>query len=214
MIRARQKVGDPTWEPVGFVQFTGPMGTPADPTAWHRDLGTLLAPNHIYSLAADVLAPGVAHAGPYDGEWAAALAAQGRVSTGTLSANDWSTPRGLTLAMMLVHSAGAPLGASPDFGQGPVLPDALQPLHITAALSREGVAVDTGFDRTYPAMHTVAPAITPNGYDPGDGYDHVPLVFGESTARIPGTAGAYEWRVVIEDATGAGWNVVIPFTVE
>jgi hypothetical protein len=164
------------------------------------------APGHRPYPEAGLFGPDRRHPGPYDDEIRAALFARGYSGSSCFVPADLVSPYGLVLVAVLVPEPSAPIGRSPDFDSGPILPDRLFPLIITGGSNRGG----TGFALNIPPLEDVLP-------DAGDGFSHVPLSFGASTElddlAPPVPVGDHSWSFMMRDATGAGWSVTADFVV-
>ena len=204
------RLGDPSFDLVGWSIVTAPLGSTADPSPGVATLEAIWS-GHTYDAGLGVLGPGAVHAPPYDGEIAAGLITLGVDPGDHFVVSDWTAPAGLFFVVTLVPSTGAPTGRSPDFETGPIIPSALFPLEVEAELYHKGgVGIsDPWFEvDTYPTIDVVAPS------SGADGYSHIPFAWGESTESIPGTPGFYHLEIVITDNAGNGWSADLPFRVE
>jgi hypothetical protein len=201
-----QAQGAPRWSPAGFQQFSAPMGSKSDSLKYAQAtiLSALGYPKHVYDPIAQIMAPGTPHA-PHEQEVAESVMAAGWTSTGTLPALDFAAPGGLFLIFLLFPNANAPIGATPDYASGKVLPDSLFPISIDADALYGNVIFYTALDSKYPALGSIQP-------DSGlAGYSHIPLVFALNSDNVIPATGFYRWRIRVIDATGSGWTIVVHF---
>ena len=125
-----EKIGSPQWEPKDYHQFSVVAGNEFE------NFGTVIAsllppPNHKDHPELGV-GPGDPHAGPYDSELGANVTALGYVEHTLFAQEDGLLPNAIMAVWMMVPSAGAPTGKSPDSASGPVIPNSVFP--ITASL--------------------------------------------------------------------------------
>ena len=204
-------IGTPGFVPTDFHLFSAPSGTAADGfAAFAQTQQALLPPpNHVPNPALGI-GPGQPHAGPYDGEFAQGVAANGFVDSTVFTTAQYSGGNGVYLVFMAVPGAGSPTGSSPDFTAGPILPNALFPLTVDGTTLTDGVSNDVLGQFTVPAINIV-PEFTPAALD---GSSHVPFFFLDNfdfaSRPVPG---AYEYRISITDAAGNGYLVSAPFQV-
>jgi hypothetical protein len=98
---------------------------------------------------------------------------------------------------MLIPTAGASTGSSPDFASGPILQNDLFPLRVDHVLMRGSTTI---FNVT---RFTTLP-----GTWPYDGYSHVPgLGNGSATSLgLSSPLGDYLYVRTIRDSAGNGWR--------
>jgi hypothetical protein len=184
------RVGNPIWSPTDFHLFTAPADT--DET--------------FFAVAEMVLGPeGVPTDPPYDNIISDNLASAGfQDATIFLPSDIDGQPSGIYFAYAVVPDPGA-TGSSPDFASGPIIPNRLYPLTFDHDLLRNGVLVDPAvFDDQIPPLVGV------------DGDSHELFLLEEDASFFPpGTVlpGNWEYRTVLRDAEGNGWNIVAPFQV-
>jgi hypothetical protein len=113
---------------------------------------------------------------------------------------------------MIVPAPGA-TGASPDFTSGPIISNALCPIHVAGATYRNQQLAD-------PFLGTFdVPALTPELCCPFfnlDGHSHIPIFFADNLDFMPpGTSpvASWEFRVTMTDNTGNGWQISARFVV-
>jgi len=204
-------IGDPTWKPVDFHLFSGTTGTAADNFA--GVLGTITTvlppPNHRPHPDLGV-GPGDPHPPPYDTEIGQGVAA-GFVEKSVFTRADFSEPRGIFAAFMLVPAPGA-TGRSPDFASGPIIPNGLFPFDFNGDTFRQGVEFSSASTFQIPPLDD---KLNP----PFDvqGHSHAPIFYVDNYEfgfdPSPPIDGSYEYRIKITDAQGNGYQIVTPFQV-
>jgi len=206
------QVGSPIWKPADFHVFTAP-GEPGNTVGLQTASSILPPPNHIFTPAG-VIVPGTAHAGPYDQEIRSGLAKLGISDSQQFAlANYAGTPNSIWLAYMLVPNPGT-TGSSPDFASGPIIPEALFPIVGTFQVFRDGQPFDSGTVTTRKLADLPTPIIA-------DGSSHRPqLTFWDLVTadnpqglKLADLPGHFEFRGQLRDASGNGFNVVVPFDV-
>lgn len=202
-------IGNPDYVPVGFQLFSAPVGTAPDYADFSVVLQELLpTPNHLFDPAIGII-PGAPHLGPYDTELARNAAASGFVNATSFVTSQYSNGNAVYLAFLLVPGNGSPTGSSPDYASGPIIPQSVLPLTASAETFTNGI-----LNNLLAPPFTVPPSDSVPGFKGYDGQSHIPFFFADSfddaSRRIPG---AYEYRVKIVDAAGAGYNIVAPFQV-
>lgn len=204
-------IGSPTWKPVDFHLFSAPVGT-ADSgyVEFGQTMEALLPPpNHQWHPALGI-GPGAAHQPPYDGEMAAGVAAQGYREGVRFNQGEFSNGMGVWTTWMTVPYPGV-TGSSPDFASGPIIPNDLFPIHVSATASHNGALFSTVFVGDVPALD--------GNLDPPfavDGHSHFPFFladnadFGPPGARL---RGSYQWDIEMVDVSGNGWQIRVQFAV-
>jgi hypothetical protein len=183
------RVGNPIWKPTDFHLFSAPC-----------------EPAEAFEAIADLIVPFDAppRNPPYDNVLAERIAAAGFQDATIFVPSDIAgEPFGIYYAHMLIPDPGV-TGFSFDFASGPIIPNRLFPITDDTDILRNGVIVDPELDGPYP------PAV---GFD---GWSHTPALFCDDAVFFPpGTPlpGSYEWRSVLRDSEGNGWNIVAPFQV-
>lgn len=198
-----KKIGDPAWEPVDFHQVAVDM-TRYEPTYFRALLEHVLqAPDHVWNDALGI-APGAAHPPPYDHEIGDRLAELGFEPGSLFSAVEITWPNAFLGTFMVVPSAGAPTGSSPDFEQGPIIPHSLCPIIVDTAIYDHGRRTPIytgGFD--VEALDTIDPPIHV------DGHSHFPIF----TLAASPPPGHHFWRLTMTDQAGDGWEIEQRFVV-
>ncbi len=204
-------IGTPSWEPKDFTIVVAPIGDPVDPSPFFASIDRLFGDLHHWDMKQGLLAPSMPHDGPYDNELSRLAEASGFERTQSISAWDFAAPGGVILAFALVPTSAAPVGRSTDDETDVIIPNASFPITLDGDMWREGEPYDLLFDGTFPGFDQWMPPID------AEGMSHYFFIGGEndSLATIPGIAreGSYELRLTITDSTGAGWMVLMPFTV-
>lgn len=221
------QVGSPVWKPTGFSYFSAPIGNEGNGFA------DLLKMVHCYSSAAqqgknyfsdlNVYIPEREHPTPYYDFIPASLAACSYTNKQTFTVSEFTDPNAIVYVFQLLPIEGlAPVGKSPYKDQELIIPNSKFPITIDGALYKVGITeeLDSNFDSTLPALNTLKYRDS-NDAIPGDGYPHIPLLFGDAydfiKAKIPNVAdlpGVYEFRVQLRDAEQSGWNIVMSYTLE
>jgi hypothetical protein len=198
----------PTWASAGWQIVETPLGTADDGFAEASTAWSALWPKHqlVPFGTGMTFAPNVQHAAPYDKEAEEGVLATGFPSGDHFTQASWAAPWGLTVTGVLVPTAQAPSGSSPDFDSGPIIDTRVI---VDGDLYRNGVLVDPNFDSTIPLVSEV---VTDK---PFAGWSHVIVIFAESTTFVPGDPGNYEFVFKLTaEGSGNGWVVHLPFVVE
>jgi hypothetical protein len=191
------KQGDPKWEIVGWQIFYGSTLLTFVENVWN-----------LHEFNNGAFQPDTVHAPPYDTELADRLAVLGLDPGSTFPMEDWTAPKNLYFAAVIVPSADAPVGSTTDYASGPYISKVLQ-LYSDADLYKDATVVDPDFDSTYPTLTQLMPGT------PVDGWSHMTLTYGEGTQYIAGTPGNYRLHVHIYETLtpGNGWTVDLPLTI-
>jgi hypothetical protein len=206
----RAKIGAPSWEPSGAAAIAGQVGS-TSPDLFFDFLNGLVAPHHGFDPNDFIIGPVSPHAGPYDDELATLAIARGFEPKQKFRVSEFTAPAGIVILLNLVPSAGAPTGSSFDFTSGPIIPNAVFPLSVDGDLFRDGQLYDPNFDSSYGGYLAMDPPILV------DGASHLPWFFGGNSAFGPPgvpAAGKYAFKLKVTDATGAGWDLEIPFSIK
>ncbi len=208
-------VATPTWRPTSFVMYSPDIGLPPN----YDDFGTALeqlmpAPFYqwdpVYSRVPDSPRP----AGfDFSSELINTLAAAGITNREAFDQSEFHGPSSIGFAYSLVPTAAAPIGSSPDFASGPIIPNvpgADTPMRLqNAAVYFNGVPAETPIDYVWPGLDDLA---TPQA---GDGQSHIAGVYvtNDSFLNIPVQNGVWEfhWRIIDHDNNG--FDMVVPFTI-
>lgn len=203
------KVGDPKFDLVDSHIFAAPIGTAADGYAGFGATPAILLPppNHVADPTLGI-GPGAPHAGPYNHEFADGVAVAGFREGSSFHPSEYSNGMGVYFVFMLTGGQGTPLGSSPDFVSGPILPNAIFPLSIVGGTYTNGVFNDDFANLQLPAINKVS------GFEGLAGHSHIPLFFADNFdfAANP-VAGHYEYRMSLRDANGTGYDVTAAFEI-
>ena len=204
-------IGAPTWEPVDFHRFSAPIGTADSGYVEFGEtmLSLLPPPNHVSNPALGV-GPGAPHAPPYDSELADGVNNLGFDEGVRFATSEFSNGAGVWLAWMNVPAPGT-TGSSPDFSSGPIIPNALFPIHFSGIDVHNGKYFSNlGAADVPPLDANLSPPFNV------DGHSHFPIFFADNADFGPTGAklgGSYEFQIVITDQLGNGWRIEAHFAV-
>lgn len=203
-------IGTPTWKPVDFHLFSALIGT-AD-SGYTEFLNTLFSllppPNHLPHPALGV-GPGAPHQPPYDSEFATNVAALGYQDAVRFNTSQFSNGNGVYLVWMNVPFPGT-TGSSPDFASGPIIPNSLFPIHVSAVDVHNGKLFSNAADFDTPALDAIDPPFFV------DGHSHFPVFIADNADFGPpggNLLGSYDYRIVMTDSSGNGWLIRAHFEV-
>jgi hypothetical protein len=210
-------VAIPTWQPVDFAFFSNPLASFDDFD--HTAQLVFHEPQHLPAPFYGIK-PGAAHAPPYDGEVSANVAAAGFTKKNVFTPAEFSGGRGVYLFWNVIATGSAPVGSSPDFAQGRIIPNGLFPIVFAGQTLRDGSLFDPNWAGSTPKL---------TGFDPpiaDDGYSHFPVFTGEifefqdadpdpnvNPQPYSDPAGLYIHQFMLTDAQGNGWRIDAPFAV-
>jgi hypothetical protein len=200
-------VGDPAWEIVDFHQISVEVG-PKFSNFGNVINGLLPSPDHESHPDLGV-GPGAAHDG-FETELATNVAAEGYVDSAVFTEAEGLLPNGILQLYMIVPTAAAPTGSSPDFETGPILPNDIFPLGVEFGAYQDGELLEGysfGFD---------VPALD-GELDPPfdvDGHSHIPIFNAVVLDGVPELPGEVEVRTTFRDADGDGYDLSLTATVE
>ncbi|MAE68181.1 MAG: hypothetical protein CMJ18_28355 [Phycisphaeraceae bacterium] len=209
-----QEVGSPSWQPVDFHTTSGPG------TSFEAFLDTihlpLPEPNH--RLHPDLgVGPGDPHDPLYDQELGQGLANSVLVETTTFTPDQFTLTNDVVVTMfMVVPRGGAPIGSSPDFASGPIIPNSLFPIVADVTIERADATgepflpFDSGQSVVPPLDGSIDPPLSV------DGHSHFPLFGGDALEFGPaGTnpVGVYRRTWNVRDQQGHGWDIVTAYEV-
>jgi hypothetical protein len=189
VVAAIDRVGNPIWRPVDFNLFAAPADT----------FDAFLAvTDSVLAATAPPSNP------PYDNVISAGLASAGYQDASAFLPSDIAgQPSGVFYAYIVIPDPGV-TGSSLDFASGPIIPNRLFPITDDTDLLQNGIIVDPEFDGETTAL---------TGFD---GYSHTTAFFASHAGFFPPGSelpGSYEFRSVLRDAEGNGWNISVPFEV-
>src|SRR4030095_12367251 len=181
----------------GYVEFLETM------------LALLPPPNHVFNPDFGGVGPGAPHAPPYDSELADGVSNLGFDEGVRFARSQFSQGQGVWLAWMNVPAPGT-TGSSPDFASGPIIPNALFPIHFS------GNNVHNGKPFSFLGAADVPP-LDANLNPPFDvdGHSHFPVFFADNADFGPSGAnlhGSYEFQIEIIDQAGNGWGLTGTFS--
>lgn len=193
------RLTDPSWEIVDFHQRSAEFGEGYD--LWSaRTEETLPPPRHIQHPDLGI-GPGEAHEGPYDREFSDAWAQHGWSNDSVFTLAEATTPLAIFSMFMVVPSANAPTGKTPDADAGPMIPHTLFPIHTAFEYLTDGTPVLGGvWDFDVPRLDMINPV-----YEV-EGHSHFPIYDARYLDIEPALGEVYETHIVMTDATGSGWD--------
>jgi hypothetical protein len=205
-------IGNPTWKPVDFHLFSAPIGTAQTGYAEFADtaLALLPPPNHVF-VDGLFVGPGAPHAPPYDTEFANGVANLGYHEGVHFATSEFSGGSAVYLVWMTVPAPGT-IGSSPDFVSGPIIPNALFPIHGIGTDEHDGKPFSFVGEAVVPPLDDAIAA----RFAGLDGHSHFPMYwadnadFGPAGAKL---AGSYRYVIDMTDQTGNGWHVEAHFTI-
>ena len=204
-------IGTPTWKPVDFHLFSAPVGTAASGYAEFGETMQALLPPPFYAPHPNLgIGPGAPHSPPYNADLAHGVSNLGYHEGLLFQASEFSNGAGIWLAWMTVPTHGA-TGSSPDFASGPIIPNALFPIHVYGSDRHNGKPFSVLADFEVPPLDA---SLTPPFNV--DGHSHFPTFiadnadFGPAGAKLPGL---YEYRIVMIDRLGNGWRIEAAFAM-
>lgn len=207
----RRRIGDPQWEITQALPIVGDVGAlETGPEAYFDWVSKFFGPTHVHSSSEHAFLPGQPHDGPYASELARFAEAAGLEPAQQLDEAQFSPPSGLVLLVMITPGAGAPNGSSPDFDNGPIVPNGRFPIGVTGGVYRQGQPYDLEFGDTIRAYDALTEPIQV------DGASHFFLSFGENASFGPADtplSGDYEFSLRATDRYGTGWELTVPFEV-
>ena len=217
------RVGNPLFD-ITPGSVVVPAANPGNFEGWFdnidRVLDDVLHGTHI-TVANDCWdCPLVPHDGPYDQEFNGGAVAAGYLLTDAFLQDDLVSPATLMLPNVVSPSSGAPLGASFENLNGPILSNDIFPMTMRSTINNRHL-----FTRTTHALdRNVGPFTDRRGntydLDFSDlNYSH--FTFHHVNARHPGAtpsssdqaSGAYEVVHEIRDNAGNGWDVIRNYTI-
>ncbi|HTY84320.1 MAG TPA: hypothetical protein VMB19_08875 [Silvibacterium sp.] len=204
-------IGQPIWKPVDFHVFSAAVGTGDDGYAeFGQNQVNLLYPLRHKSCVDLGIGPGDPHQPPYKLEMQAGMDVMNFKDAAAFSLSQFTTPNGVWAVWMVVPNPGT-TGSSPDFKSGPIIPNALFPIHVEGQTFRNNQLWNPylgEFD--IPALTTALSC--PFSVD---GHSHFPVFFADTSSFGPGgpLRGSYQFRITMTDANGNGWSITVFFAV-
>jgi hypothetical protein len=199
-----EKIGHPLWGPVDFHQMTVDISAYA-PTYFQALLQQIMSPpNHVWNDALGI-GPGAPHPPPYDDEIDHHLADLGFKPGSVFSTAEALWPNVILGLWMVVPSAGAPIGSSPDFEHGAIIPHTIFPIHVNVDFYPHGAANPVAFGSfDVPALDTIEPPINV------EGHSHFPIYVGFQWSH----PGHHFMDVTMTDNEGNGWEIKQTFVLQ
>lgn len=205
LVLDKVQAGNPTWDLLGFQLFSATVKPDAVRWMTYSSLG---GTRHVLAMSqtgGHDLIPGQPHQGPYDDEMGLAVKQKGYENRSAFLRIEATYPKGLVLIGAFVPRAGSPSGSSPDFADGPIIPNSVFPIKGGHAITLDEKNV---FSLSYGKL-ALDHLPTPRSED---GWSHLfdltYIQFGGNSA-----SGDYRWTVTATDKTGAGWQVTLGFTI-
>jgi len=189
-------VGTPGYQVTDLHLFAAPTGSPPD----YPEAGTSFAalfPLHF---------PRVPHQPPYSQEFASGLASTGFPQGDVFSVSQFIPPSGIHLGFVLVPGPGAPIGSSPDFTSGPIIPLSVQPITAGGDVFLNGALFERNAFGFVGLIST--PGIEGGSHFLVDLFENSATGLGPSLTNL---AGAYEYRVTVRDVNGNGYDILAQF---
>ena len=188
-----------------FGLLTGPKGILPEPEhQFHPELG---------------VGPGVPHDPPYNREIKAGLARLGIADQVRFAPEDFQLPKAILFGFMALplDQPGCPRGSSPDFAEGPIIPNLLFPanpepesvLVSRTTFFRRGEVFDPAFILDIRRLDRITPPLAV------DGQSHLPVFLATTADFGPGGAieGPYTIHSVVVDHAGNGWDMTVQFEI-
>jgi hypothetical protein len=204
------QVGNPTWQPVDIHLFSAP----AEPfgTVGFATANAILTP-HFFINSSGVIVPIPPDPGPYTNEIANGLSRLGISDQSIFRPDNLAgKPNGIWLAYMLVPRPGSPIGSSPDYASGPIIPEGTFPIVGTEEVLRNGFHFDSSVVTTR-ALSTLGFNVDGSSHRPQLLETDLPTAdnpLGLTADQLPGH---YQFDVSLRDAQGNGYDIVVPFDV-
>jgi len=162
--------------------------------------------------------PGAPHDPPYDEEIKDGLDRLGIHDQKRFSPEDFSLPNVIFFTFMVIAQdiEGCPRGSSPDFTEGPIIPNLLFPgqpdivLLSRTTFFRNGRVFDPAFAFDLPRLDKVNPPFLV------DGHSHLPIFLATAKEFGPGgqVEGSYRIHSVLLDQAGNGWDMTKSFKIK
>lgn len=205
------QIGAPKWRPMDFRFFTAPIGTPQDGFSnfWQSVSQVLPPPNHAFIPQIGV-GPGTAHLAPYDTEIASGLTSAGFRQGTAFTTSEFSFPNAVFFCWMNVPTTNAPTGSSPDFANGPIIPNTMMPLRQTGITTRNGTVFDSNWDGDTISLNSLVQPFNVDGYSHSFNFNAEAAEFGPTNTP---PVGVYQHQFSLIDTNGNGWQITANFDV-
>lgn len=213
------KIGNPAWEPADIHMFAVdvPAGTVTTDLVLPIYRAVFPVPQHVWLAepASFVVHAGLPHQSPcldpvkYDCEVSVGMTAAGYSQPVDFTFNHQdvgSTRAGIALMYVIVPTASAPTGSSPDFTSGSIIPKAAG-LNSRNSLSKNGLTVVSYAPLPVPGVNVD----DTSPYQPFDGFSHIPWTSGIWTGF---GAGMYvETQTIVDGSGDNGWTIEYRFRI-
>ena len=206
------RIGRPGWKPVDVTVFSAPIGTAS---TGYAEYGTttasvLAGPDHAPHPELGV-GPGTPHRPPYRQEISRGVRGAGYATGSCFTPAQFSNGEAVIAAWMVVPHGPPQLGSSPDFSSGPIIPNALFPIHVEGVTYRNGEVFDAALvDFDVLALDAIDPPFAV------DGHSHFPFFIADNADFGPpgiDLRGDYAFEMTMLDVDGEGWSIVIRFAI-
>jgi hypothetical protein len=212
-----QMVGNPQWLPVDVHLFTAPIGTAADNYAEFGAQGPILLPPPHYKFYPSVgMGPGTPEKRPYNHDLADGVKDAGYTQGRVFTKGQFSNGNGVYFVYMVVPKLGTKnAGSSPDFSDGPIIPNSLFPITFSGVTNRDGTISDPQLvpPTVVPPLNSLA--FTNPPFDV-DGFSHFPIFIADNAdfQLMPhNLPGQYSYVIHMLDVSGNGWTITVNFTI-
>ncbi len=158
-------------------------------------------PNHRFDDIAMQFVSATPHPPPYDEEEVDALPSSGLLTGNVFSLADWTPPKAIGLAVMVLPLDDAPDDVTAD-GTVPVIPNSEYPLGSSATLEREVDGQRTVVDDEFTSELPAASIISADHV----GYSHQNFFYLENSSFLqdPDRKGTYYWTVNLQTPGSGG----------
>ena len=217
-------IGSPTWEPTDVHIFTAGIGIPPSFFSFQLVVEGILPPPYWVADTQLTIRPGAALAPPYTNLIANGLSAYPLREDTVFTPAEFSNGQAVWVGWMQVPSTSATTGSSPDYANGPIIPNSLCPITQTGITTRNGTIFDTAWNGATPALTDLNPPINVDGWSRMPQFNAEAQELGSSAAAQQsvtprlvigdGSAtGFYHEEFTELDATSNGWIVAADFQV-
>ena len=203
------KIGDPVFEIVGHATVSAPG---QGPDFWNN-LNDIFGPSNLVVEGVGIIPIEPVNI-PIDEHVRREVAASGRVNTDVFAVEEIFWDHSWTRLLSLSPTSTAPIGASPQNSNGPIIPNDIYPLKESFKLYEDGVRVWTSTPRTVSSLGSAGSQTL----DDGTQIDFTELSFGDYIRGSRWSAGrghslnslvaSYEHRGNITDRNGNGWEYI------
>lgn len=206
------QIGTPVFKPADFTPFAIDQSTDLLDT-WKA---ILPEPHHMH--IGNTKLPGEPHPGPYDNELIEGVAAAGHLVTDVFTVDEFTS--GWTIyTYSLVPDLNAPEGRSPDFDNGPVIPNEIFPIEVTVDVLSNGNSIGGSYQYLLESLSSYGKVTFDNGHKTDFtelNWSHIDFFsfVNASGSRVEDApVGEYAWEIRMQDENGDGWDFRLPFSV-